>query len=70
MPVAYWYMTYTVVNLSDEEQRFLPVFEMLTNDGTLVRGEKEVPAAVFDAIKKRERKKTLESPEKIAVSKP
>src|SRR2546430_2609093 len=53
VPVAYWYMTYTVSNLTDQEQRFLPVFEMLTSDGTIIHSEKEVPKAVFDAIKKR-----------------
>jgi hypothetical protein len=65
-PVAYWYLTYTVTNLTDTEQRFLPVFEMLTNDGTVIRSDKDVPPAVFDAIKKRERNKSLESSDKIA----
>jgi hypothetical protein len=65
-PVAYWYITYTVVNLTDTEQRFLPVCELLMGDGTVVKSEKEVPGAVFEAIKKREHKKALEPPEKIA----
>jgi hypothetical protein len=54
------------VNLTDTEQRFLPVCELLMGDGTVVKSEKQVPGAVFDAIKKRERKKALEAPEKIA----
>jgi hypothetical protein len=65
-PVAYWYMTFTVTNNTTEEQRFLPVFEMLTNDSTLIRSDKEIPAGVYDEIKKRERRRTLEPMEKIA----
>jgi hypothetical protein len=65
-PVAYWYMTFTVTNNTTEEQRFLPVFEMLTNDSTLIRSDKEIPAGVFDEVKKRERRRTLEPIEKIA----
>jgi hypothetical protein len=63
--VAYWYMTFTVTNPTDEDQQFLPVVEMLTNDGTLIRSDKDVPSVVFDAIKKRERKGSLEPMEKI-----
>jgi hypothetical protein len=64
-PVAYWYMTFTITNNSDEEQRFLPVFEMVTDDGKLIRSDKDVPPAVFDAIKAREKKRSLEPMEKI-----
>src|SRR5438270_807209 len=39
-PVAYWYMTFTIVNNTDEEQRFLPVFEMVTDDGKAIRSDK------------------------------
>jgi hypothetical protein len=65
-PVAYWYMTFTVTNNTSEEQRFLPVFEMLMGDGTVIRSDKEIPAGVFDEIRKRERRKSLEPMEKIA----
>jgi len=65
-PVAYWYLTYTVTNLTETEQRFLPVFEMLTGEGTVIRSDKDVPPAVFDAVKKRERNKSIESADKIA----
>lgn len=66
VPVAYWYLTYSVTNLTETEQRFMPVFEMVTNDGTIVRSEKDVSPVVFDAIKKRERNKSLESADRIA----
>ena len=66
-PVAYWYMTYTVTNLTDKEQQFLPVFEMMTDSGKVIRSDdqKAIPSAVFDAIKKREKNRALEPIEKI-----
>ena len=55
---AYWYMTYTVSNKTDEDRMFLPVFEMVTKDGTVHRSNnKDVPPHVFDEIKRRERAK-------------
>ncbi len=66
VPVAYWYMPFTVTNLTDQEQKFLPVFEMVTGDGKVIRSEKNVPSAVFDAIKKRERRSSIEPLEKIS----
>jgi hypothetical protein len=59
-PQAFWYLTYTVTNNTDQEQTFLPVFEMLTNDGQVLRSDRGVPAVVFDRIKERERKQFLE----------
>ena len=60
VPVAYWYMTYTVTNNTDQERTFLPVFEMMTKDGNVIRSDKDIPKVVFDAIKKREKKPLLE----------
>ena len=54
VPKAYWYMTYTVTNDTDKEQLFLPAFEMLTEDGRIIRNDINIPRAVFEAIKKRE----------------
>jgi hypothetical protein len=51
---AYWYMTYTVTNESDREQLFLPMFELLTEDGRLSRNDRNIPKSVFEAIKQRE----------------
>ena len=53
-PRAYWYMTYTVTNNTDSEQLFLPWFDLLTNDGRVIRNDFNIPRAVFDAIKRRE----------------
>lgn len=60
VPVAYWYMTYTITNNTDSEQVFLPIFEMLTNDGQVIRSDNNIPAPVFDAIRERERNEFLE----------
>ncbi len=59
-PQAYWYLTYTVTNATDREQSFLPSFEMLTPDGTVLRSDQRVPSIVFDKIKEREKKTFLE----------
>ncbi len=59
-PRAYWYITYTVTNKTDREQIFLPVFEMLTADGRVVRSDNSIPGPVFDKIKQREKKTFLE----------
>ena len=60
IPKAYWYMTYTVTNNTDKEQLFLPAFEMLTEDGRVIRNDFKIPGSVFDAIKKREGDRFLE----------
>jgi hypothetical protein len=54
---AYWYMTYTVANKTDEDRMFLPVFEMVTKDGKVHRSDKGVPLRVFEEIKRQERAK-------------
>jgi len=60
IPQAYWYMTYSVTNLGDKEQMFLPRFEMLTENGQLVRSDVNIPKQVFDSIKIKERNRFLE----------
>src|SRR5437764_1836372 len=64
-PVAYWYITYTITNNTDQERTFLPVFEMLTKDGQVIRSDKNIPKNVFDTIKEREKKQFLEPWTKI-----
>ncbi|HEY1629089.1 MAG TPA: hypothetical protein VGF52_04465 [Tepidisphaeraceae bacterium] len=64
-PQTFWYLTYTVTNNSDKEQMFLPIFEMLTRDGTVIRSDNKIPPQVFDAIKRQEKKPFLESFPKV-----
>jgi hypothetical protein len=65
-PQAYWYIIYTVTNNSNKEQMFVPVFEMLTKEGTLIRSDRNIPQRVFEHIKTTEKKKFLESYPQIA----
>ncbi len=64
-PQAFWYMTYRVTNPTREELDFAPVFELVAADGQVVRSDRMVPPAVFDAIRTREKNKFLEPLEKI-----
>jgi hypothetical protein len=64
-PVAYWYMTYSVTNAGNDPVDFDPVFEMIANDGQTYRANRAVPNDVFEAIKKKEGNKLLESPKQI-----
>lgn len=65
-PRAYWYITFAVTNTGDEEQDFLPTFDLFTKDGKDLPAEKHVPGNVFDEVKKRERNRNLEPLERIA----
>jgi len=58
-------MTYTVTNETDKEQLFLPAFEMLTEDGRVIRNDINIPGAVFNAIKKREGNRFLQPAELV-----
>ena len=53
-------MTYSVTNNSDQERSFLPVFEMLTEEGKVFRSDRNLPYQVFTDIKAREKNKFLE----------
>ena len=66
LPKAYWYITYKVVNLTDRERMFLPVFEMLTDDGRVLRSDRSIPPTVFEAIKARVGNPLLQSATKVA----
>jgi hypothetical protein len=57
---AYWYMTYSVVNNTDEERPFLPYFELVTDDGQVIGSDRRIPFNVFQAIKAREKNRFLE----------
>lgn len=59
-PQAFWYMTYKVTNDTDQARTFLPVFEMVTNDGKVIRSDRNIPYKVFTEIKAREKNKYLE----------
>src|SRR4051812_28510548 len=58
-PQAYWYLPYTVTNETDQERIFLPVFEILTEDGRTIRSDNNIPIQVFQAIKAQEGNRLL-----------
>src|SRR6266550_8391754 len=58
-PQAYWYLSYTVTNETDQERLFLPVFEMMTEDGKIPRSDNNIPPQVFQAIKAQEGNRLL-----------
>jgi hypothetical protein len=64
-PQAYWYLPYTVTNDTDRERMFLPVFELLTEEGRVIRSDRGIPPAVFRAIRQREGRRFLESPLRV-----
>lgn len=65
-PRAYWYLPYQVTNNTGNEQPFLPAFELVTEDGRVIRNDINIPRAVFEAIKKREGAQYMEPAALIA----
>lgn len=51
-PQLFWYVTYTVTNLTSEDQLFIPDVHLLTDAGHLLQAGRNVPPAVFNEIKK------------------
>ena len=66
VPVAYWYLTYTVTNNTGKEQDYYPHFEMVTQDGKIHASDQNIPLAAFQAIKKSEGNDLLQSATLIA----
>jgi hypothetical protein len=56
-PMPYWYMTYHVVNNTTKDKiTFLPVFEMMTEAGMVIRSDSHtISPAVFERVKSIER---------------
>ncbi len=63
---AYWYMRFTVTNLGKDEQKFLPVFELMTEAGDVIRSDKDVPDSVLTEIRLREKNRDLLTVNQIA----
>ncbi len=60
-PKAYWYVTFTVTNNGDKEQRFYPQADLVTDDGKVHPADQNVPERAYDEIKGAERNPRLES---------
>lgn len=50
-PRLFWYLRYTVTNLTDEDHVFVPEFVLYTDTGQVLRAGQSVPTKVFGAIK-------------------
>jgi hypothetical protein len=60
VPRAYWYMTYTVTNETDKEQKFYPQIDLLTADGNIHHSDEKTPLKVFEEIRLAAHNKLLE----------
>jgi hypothetical protein len=56
---AFWYMTYTVTNKTGEEQLWAPTFDMVANDGKIVKSGHDIAPGTFDRIRAIERNRFL-----------
>jgi hypothetical protein len=65
-PLAYWYVTYHVANNTDVDKiLFYPRFDMMLENGEDLPSDMGVSPAVFEAIKKKEHLKYLQSNDTI-----
>lgn len=58
-PQAYWYMTYTIGNPDRAEHTFVPTFQLLTEDGLLIRSDGKRYETVNGEVREVKRKITL-----------
>lgn len=63
---AYWYLPYTVINKTGQEQVFRPEFEMVTNEGKRILSDHDIPAEVFQKIKNVEGNRFLQPATEVA----
>jgi hypothetical protein len=63
---AYWYMTYTVTNNTEQERSFVPEFEMVTRTGDVLPANFNIPMGVYEAIARRERQLPLVPPQEAS----
>lgn len=61
----YWYIPYKVVNNTGTERLFVPQIDIFTDAGDIITSGRNIPTAVFRAIKERERNPLLETPIEI-----
>ncbi len=61
----YWYMTYKVVNNTDEDRLLVPEITIATDTGQILPANHGVPATVFNQIKQQEGNPLLESPMEV-----
>ncbi len=68
LPEGYWYITYTVSNPTRDVIQFRPVFELMTEQGRIIRSDSSIPEEVVSTIRIREKNKHLLSAGEITGS--
>ena len=63
---AYWYITYTVTNSTGQEQTWRPDFQMMTDDGKIIKSDRGIGIEVFDKIKATEGNRFLQPATQVA----
>lgn len=61
----YWYLTYKVVNKTNDERNFIPDVAIATDQGDIISAGAKVPVQVFDEVKKAVGIRLLESPNEV-----
>lgn len=61
----YWYLPYTITNVSGADQRFIPEVTILTDTGNILQAGKDVPSRAFVQIAAELRNPLLESPQSV-----
>ncbi|MFA6134922.1 MAG: hypothetical protein WC869_12980 [Phycisphaerae bacterium] len=51
-PRTFWYLRYTITNRTGDDRLFVPEFILYTDTGQILRAGRQVPSAVFTAIKR------------------
>jgi hypothetical protein len=63
---AYWYLTYTVTNNTGQEQTWRPDFQMMSDNGKIIKSDRGIGIEVFDKIKATEGNHLLQPATRVA----
>ena len=64
-PKTFWYIRYTVTNDTGREILFVPEFQMITDTGQILEGNRKIAPEVFTKIKSIYKDPLMESPEAV-----
>lgn len=59
-PQAFWYLPFSVTNTTDRERMYFPVFELVTEEGKIIRSDKNIPVAVVNEVRKQQGNRFLQ----------
>jgi hypothetical protein len=61
----YWYMPYRVTNRTGDDQLFIPEVTIFTDTGRIIRAGHNVPASVYEAVRRQINNPLLELPVEV-----